>query len=195
MKALVTTFFRGLSVVLPVVLTVWFVVWLATSAEALLRHVFLWFLPEDLYLPGLGMALGIAIIFAAGLLARVFLLRQVWGLLEALFERIPVIKTVYNAISDFVDFFSTSDIDEEASRVVTIDMGNGIHMVGLVTDTEPQFGVGNNEDDDGTIGVYLPMSYNVGGYTLLVPKSRVRDSDMSVEAAMRWAMTAGIQKR
>ena len=177
---------------MPIALTVWFVVWLATSTELLLQGVFVWFLPEELYVPGLGVALGIAIIFAAGLLARIFLLRQIWDWMESIFERIPVIKTVYKAIGDFLEFFSNSGIDERAARVVTIDMGNDVSLIGLVTDTEPDFLAGKGSD---LMAVYLPMSYNVGGYTVLVPASRVHDTDMTVEAAMRYALTAGIQKR
>lgn len=192
MKSLVSTFFRGLSIVLPVALTIWLVVWLAMSTERLLREVLMWFLPQDMYVPGLGMLLGVAFIFLAGLLARVFLLRQVWGWLETLFSRIPGVKTIYNAIRDFIEFFSGSDIDEEAARVVTIDVGNDVSVIGLVTDTDPSFPIGENSD---LLAVYLPMSYNVGGYTVLVPKSRVHDSEMPVEEAMRYALTAGIQKR
>ena len=189
MKSIVATFFRGLSLVLPLALTVWFIYWLATTSEHLLRTVFLLVLPQELYLPGLGLALGMLIIFGAGLLAQVFLLQRVWGLLEALLERIPVVKTVYHAISDLVSFLSTSNINEGAARVVRIELGNGMSMIGLVTDSGPL-----GEDAD-TLAVYLPMSYNVGGYTILVPQSIVRDSNMSVEQALRWTMTAGIGKR
>lgn len=192
MKSLVTTFLRGLSVVLPIALTIWFVVWLATGTEDLLRSVFLWFLPPELYLPGLGVALGIAVIFAAGLLAQIFFLRQFWNWMESLLERIPLVKTVYNAIRDFLDFFSSTGIEKQAAKVVTIDMGNEVNLIGLITDNNPEFPIGTSTD---LIAVYLPMSYNVGGYTVLVPRTRVHDSNMTVEAAMRYAMTAGIRKQ
>lgn len=192
MKALVATFFRGLSVILPIALTIWVVAWLAMGTERLLRNVLMWFLPQDIYVPGLGVALGIAFIFVAGLLAQVFLLRRIWDWMESLFARIPGVKLIFNAIRDFVEFFSGSDIDEETARVVTIDTGNDLRLVGLLTDNNPPFQLGEGSD---LIAVYLPMSYNVGGYTVLVPRSRIQDSDLSVEEAMRYALTAGIQKR
>ncbi len=192
MKSLVSTFFRGLSVILPVALTIWLVVWLATSTERLLSGVLLWFLPHEVYVPGLGVLLGVVFVFLAGLLVRVFLLRQLWEWMESLFARIPLIKTIYNAIRDFLEFFSNSGIDADAARVVTIDLGNEMSVIGLVTDNNPEFPISQDSD---LIAVYLPMSYNVGGYTVLVPQTRVHDSDMSVEMAMRYALTAGIQRR
>ena len=191
MTSLVRTFVRGLGVVMPVALTIWFVVWLANTTETLLREVFLWFFPEPMYVPGLGVALGIAIIFAAGVLVQVFLLQQLWSWAENLLARIPLVKTVYNAIRDFLGFFF-SGIEERSSRVVTVDLGNETRLLGFVTDTAPGFLTSASTD---LVAVYLPMSYMVGGYTLLVPRTRVTDTNLPVEAAMRWALTAGIQRR
>ncbi len=36
------------------------------------------------------------------------------------------------------------------------------------------------------------MSYMIGGFTLFVPKEHVRPINMSMEEAMRFALTAGI---
>jgi uncharacterized membrane protein len=40
--------------------------------------------------------------------------------------------------------------------------------------------------------VYFPMSYQVGGYTALLPRARVQPLDIPVEAAMRLVLTGGI---
>ncbi len=190
MRYIAKTFVRGLGVVVPVVLTIWLLVWLANGTETLLRGVFLWFFPEDMYLPGLGVVLGIAVVFAAGILVQVFLLRQLFDWSERLIERIPLVKTIYHAISDFLGFFS-SGVDDRSSTVVTVDIGNDAHLIGFVTDRSPDFLDALGSD---LVTVYLPMSYMVGGYTLLVPESRVVESTLSVEEAMRYTLTAGIQR-
>ncbi len=190
MRSIAKTFVRGLGVVVPVVLTIWLLVWLANGTETLLRVVFLWFFPEDMYLPGLGVVLGIAVVFAAGILVQVFLLRQLFDWSERLIERIPLVKTIYHAISDFLGFFS-SGVDDRSSTVVTVDIGNDAHLIGFVTDRSPDFLDALGSD---LVTVYLPMSYMVGGYTLLVPESRVVESTLSVEEAMRYTLTAGIQR-
>jgi uncharacterized membrane protein len=43
-----------------------------------------------------------------------------------------------------------------------------------------------------TVGVYLPMSYQIGGYTVFLPRSAIEPIDMSVEDAMRFTLTAGM---
>ena len=42
------------------------------------------------------------------------------------------------------------------------------------------------------VAVYLPMSYQIGGYTLFVPRSWVTPLDMSVESAVRNTLTGWI---
>jgi uncharacterized membrane protein len=36
------------------------------------------------------------------------------------------------------------------------------------------------------------MSYQIGGYTALVPRSSVQPVDMTLEEAMRFTLTAGV---
>ena len=36
------------------------------------------------------------------------------------------------------------------------------------------------------------MSYQIGGYTVYLPKSLVEPLDMSIEDAMRFTLTAGV---
>jgi len=42
------------------------------------------------------------------------------------------------------------------------------------------------------VTVYFPMSYAFGGYTIYLPRDRVQPLDISVEDAMRLAITAGL---
>jgi uncharacterized membrane protein len=42
------------------------------------------------------------------------------------------------------------------------------------------------------VAVYIPFSYAMGGVTTLVPRSAVRPVSMSMEEAMRFAITAGM---
>lgn len=191
MNAITSTFLRGLGAVLPVALTIWIVVWLARSMESLLKPIFLFLLPEAYYLPGLGFALGVALVYAIGLLMRNFLIGRVWDLVLQLFERAPLIKTVYSAINDFFDFFSRAPA--EGASVVSVDlMQNGVRAIGFVTDNSPAKLVEPGLDEP--VSVYLPMSYQLGGYTLLVPRSRLTSLDIGVEEAMRLVLTAGIRR-
>jgi uncharacterized membrane protein len=46
-----------------------------------------------------------------------------------------------------------------------------------------------------TIAVYLPMSYQIGGYTLLLPRTMVEPVQMSMEDALRFTITAGMSQQ
>jgi uncharacterized membrane protein len=39
------------------------------------------------------------------------------------------------------------------------------------------------------------MSYQIGGYTMYVPRHQIEPIDLSVEAAMRIVLTGGLQSK
>ena len=192
MTHITSTFLRGLTAVLPAALTIWIVVWLAQSAEALLRPVFVFLLPERYYLPGLGFLLGLVVIYAVGVLVQSYLIGRLWDAVQRLFEGLPLVKTVYNALSDFFDFFSRRPSD--SASVVSVNLlDNDTRLIGFVTDESPS----NLAEPGGEpqVAVYLPLSYQIGGFTMLLPRSRLTALDIGVEEAMRLVLTAGIQRR
>lgn len=190
MRHITSTFFRGLSVLLPVVFTVWLVYWLAKGAESLLRPLFHFVLPAEYYFPGLGIAVGVVLIYVVGVLVQLFVVRRVWLVIEQLFERIPLVKSVYSAISEFFAFFS-QEASTEAQAVVSVAIDEGASLIGFVTDSAPRAIDVSGED---RIAVYMPLSYQIGGYTLLVDRSRVTPLNIGVEDAMRLVLTAAIQR-
>ena len=47
---------------------------------------------------------------------------------------------------------------------------------------------------DDEVAVYLPMSYQIGGYTLLLPRRCLTPLEMGFEDAMRFVITAGLSR-
>jgi uncharacterized membrane protein len=76
--------------------------------------------------------------------------------------------------------------------VVSVEVGGGASLIGFVTDSAPTL---IDPAGGGRIAVYMPMSYQIGGYTLLVPEDKVTPLDLAPEAAMRLVLTAAIQNR
>ncbi len=134
---------------------------------------------------------GIALVYAVGVLAQVFFLQSIWRHVRNLLDRIPLVKTVYTAISDFFQFFSSGPA-EGAARVVSVDVAEDVSVIGFVTGASPAF---MGEDGGRRIAVYFPMSYQIGGYTLMVPEDRVSPLDIGVEDAMRVVLTASVRSR
>ncbi len=192
MKSISSTFIKGLAAVLPAAITLYLLFWVGSTAEAVLGRILRQVLPEQWYVPGLGLVAGLLLVLAIGLMLNAYVVQQVWRTMEDRFlQRIPLVKTVYGAVQDLMAFFAKSE-PETPSQVVMVTLGDtGFRVLGFVTrqdfsDAPPGLG------DTDTVAVYLPMSYQIGGYTLLMPRSALQPLDMSIEDAMRFAVTAGM---
>lgn len=191
MKRLSSIFLKGLAAVLPVTLTLYLLYWIGTSAEALLGGLLIRLLPEGAYQPGMGLITGVLLILLVGLLLQAYLVRKLWALGERLVSRIPLVKTVYGAIQDLLSFFSQSEA-RQMEQVVSVPVGDqGYRLLGFVT-REDSATLPPGLAGEDTVAVYLPMSYQIGGYTLFLPRSLLQPVDMSVDEAMRFAVTAGL---
>ena len=188
LKFLSKTLLTGFITLIPMVLTIYLLYWLAVSSEEIMGDAFRYILPEDAYFPGLGMFAGIMIVFIVGLMMNAYLVRKLFALGEAVLYRLPLVKSVYRAFRDFFDFFSPSK--EGLGEVVAVTF-NGMELVGFVTQEDPQR-LPPSFRDRGCVLVYLPMSYMVGGYTILVPRDEIRPLQMTRDEAMRFVLTAGI---
>jgi uncharacterized membrane protein len=72
-----------------------------------------------------------------------------------------------------------------------IDLGEGARAIGFVTRKDCS-GLPAQVAGPGCVAVYFPMSYQIGGYTLYLPREKLRTVDMPIEEAMRLALTAGV---
>ncbi len=191
MKHVGKLFLQGLMAILPIALTIYILFWLAKSAESVLGDSIKFSISEKLYVPGMGVIAGFLIILGIGVLLKMWLFRRLFDWGERTLEKLPLIKTLYSSIRDLMGFFDASK-EKEFSKVVTVTFGDEeLRLIGLVTrenfDELPQ-GMGDEE----TVAVYLPLSYQMGGLTVMVPRSRITPIDMSVQQAMRFALTAGM---
>ncbi len=191
MKSISKTFLTGLITILPVVLTIYLVYWLVVSMETALGQVIRAGLPEAWYLPGMGVVAGLGVVFLIGLLMHAYVVQWLFAKAESLVFHVPLIKTIYRSIRDFFDYFSPART-KDFQQVVAVNLGDtGMRTIGFVTQTDPQRLPQGYGDEDSVL-VYLPMSYMIGGYSVLVPRSAVQPLDMSMEEAVRFSLTAGV---
>lgn len=181
---------RGLVVVLPIGLTLWLLWWLGTSTEELLGQAITLVIPEEHYQPGMGIAAGVILLLFAGTIVNALIVRQLLARWEGFLERIPVVKTVYGATRDFLKLFPAGGKRRDLRRVVLARFGDA-QLIGFVTqDDASDLGIVKAKDD--LVAVYFPMSYQIGGYTMLLPRSDLKPLDLSVETAMRMVLTGGL---
>jgi len=192
MKRITLFFLRGLLTVLPLGLTIYLLFLLLTASESLAKSIITPLL-GNFYFPGIGLILTIiAIVILGVLVSQPFLLR-IFGLLELPFTNLPVIKSIYNSIKSFAEYFSNQNNSDEKQAVVIQIPDSKIEMVGLVTRND-MTDLPEGFSKTNRVGVYLPMSYMVGGYTIFVPRECIRPIKMNVEELMRNSLIAWLSQ-
>lgn len=191
MKGFSKIFFTGLAAVLPVLLTVYILSWLAAKAESVLGSSIKLLLPDRWYTPGMGLLAGVVLIFLVGLTLRAWVVRRFFSLGEHLLNRIPLVKAIYGSIRDLTNFFGGKD--QGFSQVVLVRLGDTqMKLLGFVT-REDFSDLPAGLAGDGIVAVYMPMSYQIGGYTVMLPRSAIEPVDMSMQEAMKFAVTGGMK--
>ncbi|MDT0582122.1 MULTISPECIES: DUF502 domain-containing protein [Alteromonadaceae] len=174
---------KGLLTILPFVLTIYLLVWIALAAEGLFSP----YIPSQYYFPGLGVIVVLIVLAFIGILVNAYVVKLIIERSNDLLERVPVIKTLFGAIQDAVHLFQIKK-ETSTKRAVSVEMADGSHAIGFVTNESVANIVfpGQNK-----IAVYLPLSYQIGGYTMYMDQSKVANLDIDVETAMRIAVTGG----
>lgn len=191
MKFIGRNILTGLVAILPVFLTLYLLYWFAVTAETALGKMIRVVLPDDLYWPGMGLAATLLAVFLLGLLMHAYVFRRLFARAEQLLYHMPLIKTVYSAIRDFFNYFSPTS-KREFEQVVSVSIGDtGMQVIGFVTQAVSEQLPEDFRGED-SILVYLPLSYMIGGYAVLMPRSAVQPLNMNMEEAMRFTLTAGV---
>lgn len=188
LKMIGTILLTGFITLLPVMLTVYLMYWLAVSLEQVMGSMLHWVIPDVLYFPGLGMIVGLLVMFVVGLLMKAYLVRRIFDLGEKLLYRLPLVKSIYRALRDLSDFMSPKK--EGLGQVVAVTI-NDVQLIGFMTQQNQERLPEPFRNDDCVL-VYVPLSYMVGGHSLFVPRDSVRPVNMSMDEAMRFVLTAGI---
>lgn len=186
-------FLKGLAVVIPVALTIAILWWMAAGAERLMGTFLITMLPAGWYIPGMGLLSGIALVFLVGLLSHVLIFQKMFIWSEDVFNRLPLVKTIYTALKDFTGYLNPQN-KSDLNKVVLVQLpGQAFQLIGFVTrerfDNLPFTPVAEEP-----VAVYMPMSYQIGGYTLFLPRSALTPLDITFEAAMRLVLTGAITK-
>ncbi|AQT68505.1 hypothetical protein STSP2_01670 [Anaerohalosphaera lusitana] len=191
LRLLGRTFLRGLVAILPIAVTIVILVWLGDKAEAILGAFIKFLIPNEWYIPGMGVIAGILVVLAVGALLKMWIVRRAFAYSETLMVRVPLVRLVYGSVRDLTSFFDKSK-KREFNKAVLVTLSEGeVQTIGFVT-REDFTGMPEEISAGDKVTVYIPWSYQVGGFHLLVPKSRVQPIDLSVDRAMRFAVTAGV---
>lgn len=195
MSQLTTLFFKGLAALLPIVITVAVLYWLGTGAEewlgGVLKQVLEVTAPGTRYVPGMGLAAGLLLVLFVGVLVNNRIGAALLHLAEQQVLRLPLAKTIFNGVRDVMGFFTAARENRQGGRVVLIEAAPGVKLMGFVTQEHASL-PGADAGGEALASVYVPVSYQIGGYTVYVPRARLETVNLSVEHAMRLTITAGV---
>jgi uncharacterized membrane protein len=178
MNRVLRYFFQGLIVVVPIAVTM-YVLWAAFAA------IDSWL---DLSVPGLGVVAVFAGVLLIGFLTSLFLVRPLMRALDALLDRLPVIKLIYGSLRDLLS--AVVGEEKRFDRPVLVRIADGVEVIGSVTrESLDELGAA------GRVAVYVPQSYNFAGQTLVVTTAHITPLTASGADAMTFVVSGGVTHR
>jgi uncharacterized membrane protein len=145
-------------------------------------------------IPGIEIVLTIIFITIVGGLSLSFLGKKFLQIIDDLFKRIPILRTIYSAIGQMTDSFRNQEGNKKS--VVLLEYPrNGSWAVGFAT--KENTGEIKTKTNKNLVNVFVPTTPNpTSGFLLMIPKENLIYLDMSFEEASKFIVSAGtsIQK-
>lgn len=183
-------FWNGLVAIIPLTITIALIVWLLTTIDGIFAFLIVKLFP-GYYIEGMGILLGLIFTFIAGFILQGWAAKRFQEIGEEFIQKIPFVKTLYNGVRDLLTFFRGKEKPQQ--RVVLVNLPYG-RAVGFIT-KETFEGLPSNMAKHDEVIVYIPLSYQIGGLTLIVSKHNLEPLDMSIEDAMRFVVLAGMTSK
>jgi uncharacterized membrane protein len=184
------TLARGLTNLLPMVLSIWLFWSLFISLDGL-GKLLLDIVGVKAAFVGAGFCLVASLVFVAGLLFSVSPIAWVYSWVENQLMKFPLFKSVYGSIRDIASLMNR-DGQPKTQKTVLVKQANGSFVVGFImSDSAPQ-PLADALPEGDWVPVLFQLSYQIAGVTSLVKRDDLIFVDWSFEDAMRFNLTAGI---
>jgi uncharacterized membrane protein len=179
-KVLRDYFLRGLLIFVPGALSIFAVVWAFNALDTLFRNLL------GVKIPGLGIAITIALITGVGFLASNILGKKIFDWFEKILTRLPLMRLLYSASKDMIGAFAGEKKSFDKPVLVELIV-DGPRAMGFITKESLGFlGLVDH------VAVYLPQSYNFAGSVLIFPTAQVKPLDIGSSAAMAFIVSGGV---
>ena len=182
-------FIAGIVVLVPIGFTLYLTLFLIKISSKLIPNE----INPNNYLPfsipGLEILLSVIFITIVGGISLSFFGKKILNLINDLFKRIPILRTIYSAIGQMTESF-TSKSDNKKSVVLIEYPKKGSWAVGFAT--KENKGEISKKTNSELINVFVPTTPNpTSGFLLMFPKNEVLYLDMSFEEASKFIVSAG----
>jgi len=182
-------FFTGVIVLIPIAFTLYLTTFIIKISANLIpkeinpNH----YLPFSV--PGLEIIISLILITLIGGLSLSFIGKKIFNLINDLFKKIPILRTIYSAIGQMTETFTQSKTGKKS--VVLIEYPRkGTWAVGFAT--KENEGIIKEKTKRNLINVFVPTTPNpTSGFLLMFPKEDLIYLDISFEEASKFIVSAG----
>ena len=194
-------FIAGLLVWLPLVITVWVLMWLLGMLDGIFVSILATIeavvpgltgmAQAVMKIPGIGvLALGLLILLTGTLAANIvgqWWIRQ-W---DALMARIPVVRSIYSSVKQVSDTLFSGSGKAFSKALLVQYPREGAWTIAFLTG-QPGGDAANHLHGD-YVSVYVPTTPNpTSGFFLMLPKSEVIELDLKVDDALKYIISMGV---
>ena len=182
-------FFTGVIVLVPIGFTLYLSKFLINVSAKLIPAG----LNPNTYLPisipGIEIILTIIFITIVGGLSLSFIGKKFLQLVDDLFKRIPILRTIYSAIGQMTDSFREQEGNKKSVVLVEYPR-KGSWAVGFAT--KENTGEIKTKTKLNLVNVFVPTTPNpTSGFLLMIPKEELVYLDMTFEEASKFIVSAG----
>lgn len=190
-------FVTGLIVAGPVAITIYVVWWIVALIDGWVKPLVPPAYLPDAYLPvsipGVGLVIALVGLTLIGFLTANLVGRTLLDFSETALARMPVVRGLYKGVKQlFETVFSQSGDSFRRVALVEFPVPGTWSLVFVSSEAAPAVAAGLPEGET-QVGVFLPCSPNpTTGFFFYLPRSRLREIDVPVEAAAKLIMSAGV---
>ena len=189
LSSLRNNFIAGVVVLIPIGITLYLTVFIINISSKLIpkeinpNH----YLPYNI--PGLEILIAILLITIIGWISLSFIGKRLFNFFETILNKIPIIRTIYSAVEQLIETFTSSKSDKKTVVLVEYPR-KGVYAVGFAT--KENTGEIRKKAGKELLNVFVPTTPNpTSGFLLMFPKDEVIFLDLTFEEASKFIVSAG----
>ena len=186
-------FITGVVVLIPIGITLYLTLFFVKVSSKIIpkeinpNH----YLPFSI--PGLEIVLSVIFIIIIGWLSLSFIGKKIFLIVNDLFKRIPILRTIYSAVGQMTQSFA-QDKSNRKSVVLIEYPRKGSWAVGFAT--KKNKGEISDKTKEELVNVFVPTTPNpTSGFLLMFKTSEVIYLDMTFEEASKFIVSAGTSEQ
>ncbi|MFH1709831.1 MAG: DUF502 domain-containing protein [bacterium] len=193
MQKISSAFFRGLVILLPLLITVWLLFFFYNFLDGILGNILSIFTGH--HIPGLGFVLIIALILFAGLISPLIIGKKLIEYGDEIMNKVPIVKSIYSSVKQVNDVLFMKRDAQSFNRACLVEYPrHGIWSVGFVT-SDAASEIEKKSGGHKMINIFIANTPTPAtGFLIVVPSSDVKLLDMKIEEAFKYVVSGGVLK-